>query len=58
MNEQLDNAFSEIFNTEQPLFDSQKTIGRCDACGVTDHHLRQGLCPSCENKYTLQGDDQ
>lgn len=28
-----------------------ETIGRCDLCGLVDHHLRQGLCPTCREKH-------
>ena len=30
-----------------------ESIGRCDLCGEVDHHLRQGACPGCRNKYGL-----
>ncbi len=26
------------------------TIGTCELCGVTDHHLVDGLCPPCKEK--------
>lgn len=27
-----------------------ETIGTCDVCGATDHHLVEGLCPTCQPK--------
>lgn len=27
-----------------------ETIGTCDVCGATDHHLVEGLCPVCRPK--------
>ncbi len=29
---------------------SIETIGTCEGCGATDHHLILGLCPSCTEK--------
>lgn len=25
-------------------------IGRCDDCGLVDHHLVKGICPQCTSK--------
>lgn len=25
----------------------QEKIGRCEVCGIVDHHLVGGLCPGC-----------
>lgn len=27
-----------------------ETIGTCELCGVTDHHLVKGVCPACRPK--------
>lgn len=59
MNEQtLNTAFGDIFGTDKPLFEHSQTIGSCEACGVTDHHLVLGLCPNCSLKYNPQGTQQ
>jgi hypothetical protein len=29
-----------------------ETIGTCEICGATDHHLVEGLCPVCRPKTT------
>lgn len=29
-----------------------ETIGTCELCGVTDHHLIEGVCPTCRPKVT------
>ncbi len=29
-----------------------ETIGTCDVCGATDHHLVEGLCPVCQSRTT------
>lgn len=26
----------------------EPSIGRCDRCGIVDHHLIEGLCSSCD----------
>ena len=28
----------------------KNTIGRCEICGLVDHHLDQGLCPNCAQR--------
>ncbi|MEX2524467.1 MAG: hypothetical protein WD750_05885 [Gammaproteobacteria bacterium] len=28
-----------------------ESIGRCEICGVVDHHLIEGACPLCRVKY-------
>jgi hypothetical protein len=30
-------------------------IGECEFCGVTDHHLVDGICPTCRPKCTTVG---
>jgi hypothetical protein len=30
-----------------------ETIGTCELCGVTDHHLMEGACPGCRARYAL-----
>ncbi len=33
-------------------------IGYCEVCGLLDHHLLGGVCPSCQSKVqTYQGHD-
>lgn len=32
----------------------QECIGRCEWCGVVDHHLLQGECPNCRRRRILQ----
>lgn len=27
-----------------------ETIGECEICGLTDHHLVGGVCPTCQPK--------
>lgn len=31
-------------------------IGACDWCGAVDHHLVEGLCPTCRPKTITVGD--
>jgi hypothetical protein len=33
---------------------STETIGTCERCGATDHHLVLGLCPGCTDKIVPQ----
>lgn len=33
---------------------SIETIGTCDHCGVTDHHLILGICPGCTDTIAPQ----
>jgi len=33
---------------------SIETIGTCERCGATDHHLFLGLCPGCTDKLVPQ----
>ena len=30
-------------------------IGRCDLCGLIDHHLFEGACGNCRTKFNLPG---
>lgn len=30
-------------------------IGRCELCGLVDHHLRDGACPNCWSRSTTTG---
>lgn len=34
-----------------PLPAAAERIGECELCGLVDHHLRDGACPSCAAKY-------
>lgn len=34
-------------NAERAARDMRETIGTCDLCGATDHHLVDGACPGC-----------
>lgn len=31
---------------------AQETIGPCDVCGRTDHHLIEEMCPACRRMIT------
>lgn len=31
---------------------TDETIGTCELCGATDHHLIEGVCPTCRTKVT------
>ncbi len=31
----------------------QEDIGRCELCGVVDHHLYDGACSHCRKRYRL-----
>lgn len=39
--------------TKSPeLYMAPEKIGACELCGVTDHHLIEGVCPACRPKVT------
>lgn len=51
----ITHAFIRAVQGPQPPVE---TIGRCEACGLVDHHLQRGLCPDCKLKaidYPTQG---
>lgn len=29
----------------------EECIGECEICGLVDHHLVEGECPECREKY-------
>jgi hypothetical protein len=35
---------------QEGIMSNIETIGRCDLCGVVDHHLIEGECPKCRLK--------
>ncbi|MDH5785356.1 MAG: hypothetical protein OEZ16_07075 [Chromatiales bacterium] len=34
----------------------EQEIGRCEGCGIVDHHLIEGLCEQCDHKVIRHAD--
>lgn len=52
-NDILKTALLALIGGAPTQHKAPEPIGRCDLCGLVDHHLVAGVCSGCRSKFAI-----